>query len=84
MAQALGADVFALSDRMMLKGSGQLLAGGIIDGVGEARIAACGVLASVLSRAEISVYGAETADEKYITFWKCFEKYGGNIYKKNL
>ncbi len=82
MVKALGADVYILSDRMMIKGNGEKLPGGIIDGVGDPIISACGLLASVISRAEISVCGAESADEKYITFWKCFEQYGGRIYKR--
>ena len=82
MVEDLGADSMMLYDRLMVKGNGKKLLGGIVNTRGDYRIAASAALAGLVSEGEISVSSAESINRVYPKFWQTYRVYGGNVYLK--
>ncbi len=82
MVEDLGADSMMLYDRLMIKGNGKKLLGGIVNTHSDYHLAAASALAGLISDGEISVSSAESINGIYPKFWQTYRVYGGNIYLK--
>lgn len=66
--RALGADIEALPDGFVVRGTGEPLRGGTIDSLGDHRLAMLGAVAGLASRDGVEVIGMEAAAVSYPGF----------------
>jgi len=72
--QKLGADIEATPDGMIIKGTGYLPGGALIDSHGDHRIAMSMAIAAALSELGATITGADCAAVSYPDFFKMFEE----------
>lgn len=82
MLTALGADIREYPDKLIINGTGKLK-GGIIDSVGDHRIAMSAACASVISADTVTVKDAQCVNKSYPAFWDDFESMGGKTERQD-
>ena len=75
MLKALGADIIADNDKLIIRGR-QFLDGGEVSSENDHRIAMAAAIASTVCRGEVKINGAEAVAKSYPDFWNDFERLG--------
>ena len=78
MLRALGGSVEETADGLVVRGQ-ETLRGGYVDSCGDHRIAMSAAIASLVCRDKVVLTGAEAVEKSYPSFWRDFEKLGGQI-----
>ncbi|MBQ8881901.1 MAG: 3-phosphoshikimate 1-carboxyvinyltransferase [Clostridia bacterium] len=72
--KALGADITATNDGMIIRGNGALEGGAVIDSLGDHRIAMSMAVAGALSKAGVKILDAECCAVSYPDFFELFKE----------
>ncbi len=78
MLSALGGKITETADGLIIEG-GMPLPGGTVDSAGDHRIAMSGAIASLLSKGNVVIQGAECVEKSYPNFWEHFAILGGML-----
>ncbi len=81
MIRSLGGNAEARSDTMTIYGTG--LSGGTVDACNDHRIAMAAAVGASISKAAVTILGAECTQKSYPQFWAEYARLGGN-YELNL
>jgi len=79
MLRALGGDVEAGENELIIRGRGRL-AGGTVEGQNDHRIVMAAAIASCFSEDEVVITGAEAVEKSYPNFFSDFKTLGGRAY----
>lgn len=77
--RSLGANIKTIGDNIVIKGSGSL-SGGIVDSMGDHRIAMAGAIASVICTDKVIVKNIEVVKKSYPQFFEDFIMLGGKAH----
>lgn len=77
MLKALGADAEETADGLIVRGTGEKLAGGTVDSCNDHRIAMSAAVASIICRGTVTVLTAQAVRKSYPAFWEDFALTGG-------
>jgi len=81
MLSAIGGKAEATDNTLTVFGTGY--SGGIIDSMGDHRIAMSAAIAASVCRKPVTILGAESVQKSYPSFWEEYSRLGGN-YEFNL
>ncbi len=79
MIKSLGGDAREGVDFLEIYGTGKLL-GGCVDSFGDHRIAMSAAVASLICDSPVTINGAEAVSKSYPSFFREFERLGGEVY----
>ena len=77
MIHSLGGQAEATEDSLHIFGTG--LTGGVVDSMGDHRIAMAAAIASTVCTESVTILGAEAVNKSYPNFWTEFARLGGKL-----
>ena len=79
MLKAIGAKAEETADGLIVRGTGEQLAGGTVDSCNDHRIAMSAAVASIICRDKVTVLTAQAVKKSYPAFWQDFALTGGSV-----